>query len=308
MNSETSIAVNFVPEIAQQIAPTAAILAPTSGQIVSGLFTISGTAADNRGLMKAVVSSEKGAILADIAMSGLESNWSAELNTLDLSTGTQSINVAVTDIDSNTVTASVVVIVPNEAPAIAVTSHIDSAAVSGLVTISGTASDNVGVARVEISINGAGYERVVGTASWSYVYFTTMSLNGEIKVYAKATNVNGNTTVAERLLVVSHAYPSAVEDLDASPKEGRAVLLTWNPPSTGIVSEYRVYFESEINFSAPRLYKLTQTRKSHGIDCAGTCGQSDLQVRSGAVHPSDEEQNTNIVSASHDAEPFVRFD
>ena len=53
------------------------------------------------------------------------------------------------------------------APIVSIIFPVDSQIVSAAgITVAGEASDDTGVARVEISVNGASFENVIGTISW----------------------------------------------------------------------------------------------------------------------------------------------
>jgi len=63
-------------------------------------------------------------------------------------------------------------------PTVSITAPSASAVVSGTVPVSGSASDNVGVVKVELKVDSGAFVAVSGTASWSYSWVTTSITNG----------------------------------------------------------------------------------------------------------------------------------
>ena len=67
------------------------------------------------------------------------------------------------------------------------------------VTVNGTASDNVAVAEVEVSLDGTNWVRATGTATWT----DTLTLpEGNDTVYARATDTSGNQATTRITVVV----------------------------------------------------------------------------------------------------------
>jgi hypothetical protein len=62
-----------------------------------------------------------------------------------------------------------------------------------MVTVSGTASDNIAVAKVEVSMDGVTWTLATGTTSWS----VNLTLpEGRSRIRAAATDTSGNSWVA----------------------------------------------------------------------------------------------------------------
>ncbi|HVE87317.1 MAG TPA: PHB depolymerase family esterase, partial [Myxococcales bacterium] len=92
-------------------------------------------------------------------------------------------------------------------PAVALTAPADGATVSGTVTLSATASDNVGVARVDFLVDGS----VVGTSSaapYQVAWNSAGVANGGHTVSAKAYDAAGNSATSTRSITVSNAGSS----------------------------------------------------------------------------------------------------
>ena len=68
----------------------------------------------------------------------------------------------------------------------------DTVLVSTNVTVIGTASDNVGIATIELSTDNTTWTPTSGTTSWSGVVSLRAGIN---KIYARATDTSGNKHV-----------------------------------------------------------------------------------------------------------------
>ncbi|HEC75825.1 MAG TPA: hypothetical protein ENI33_01015 [Thermoplasmatales archaeon] len=75
----------------------------------------------------------------------------------------------------------------NNPPSIDITFPSDGATVSGVITITGTASDSDGtVQSVQVKIDSGSWYAASGTTSWSYSWDTTTVSNGAHTIYAKS--------------------------------------------------------------------------------------------------------------------------
>jgi len=76
-------------------------------------------------------------------------------------------------------------------PTIAITSPADSAILTSTsVTVSGTASDDVALSKVELSRDGTNWSPAFGTTPWSG---TLTIIEGDNTIYARATDTSGNS-------------------------------------------------------------------------------------------------------------------
>src|SRR5439155_14720 len=80
-------------------------------------------------------------------------------------------------------------------PAVSITAPANGATVSGSVTVTASASDNVGVTAVTISVDGTTL-CVDNTASYSCSWDTTTTTNASHTISATATDAAGNTGTA----------------------------------------------------------------------------------------------------------------
>ncbi len=113
-------------------------------------------------------------------------------------------------------------------PTVVINSPVNGSSVTGAVSITGNASDNVAVAKVEVSIDNGGWSIATGTTNWSFSLNTATMLNGLHTISARATDGSGNLSsmpsVTVRVINVPGAYlarisagnPSNVTDCAAN--------------------------------------------------------------------------------------------
>src|SRR3989441_990945 len=80
----------------------------------------------------------------------------------------------------------------------------DTVLASANVTVVGTASDNVGIATIELSTDNTTWTATVGTTSWSGVVSLKAGTN---KIYARATDTSGNKHVTVVTVIAGNPDP-----------------------------------------------------------------------------------------------------
>lgn len=191
---------------ADTTAPAVAIAAPTAGATVSGTTTVTGSASDNASVARVDVSVDGGAWQA---ASGT-SSWSLPLNTGGYANGGHTVTARATDTAGNVRTTAETVTVSNATadttlPSVAISSPASGATVSGTVTVSGTASDNASLSRVDVSVDGGAWALASGTSSWSLSLASASYGNGSHTISARATDGAGNTRTASVTVTVSNS-------------------------------------------------------------------------------------------------------
>jgi ribosome-associated toxin RatA of RatAB toxin-antitoxin module len=92
------------------------------------------------------------------------------------------------------------------APTVAITAPLDSATVSGNVTVAASASDNVGVSKVEFYVNNV-LQATDTSSPYSFNWNTTSAANGSYTLSAKAYDAAGNVGQSSNISVtVSNTY------------------------------------------------------------------------------------------------------
>src|SRR5207249_8723994 len=130
--------------------PTVAISSPPAGQSVSGAVTITASAADNVGVTR-IDYLQDGQVLGVFSPPVLTFTW----NTATVSNGTHSLSAKAYDAAGHVTTSAAVAVnvsnVSNDttSPAVSIIAPAAGATVTDTVTVSATASDNVGVVGVQ---------------------------------------------------------------------------------------------------------------------------------------------------------------
>jgi hypothetical protein len=93
-------------------------------------------------------------------------------------------------------------------PAIAIAAPSNGATVSGTITVSGSASDNAGVASVTVKIDAGSAQAASGTSSWSQALDTNVYANGSHTITATATDTSGNLASASVAVNVNNVAPA----------------------------------------------------------------------------------------------------
>lgn len=184
------------------------IATPTSGSTVSGSITVSGSSSDSVQITGVAVSVDGGAFQP---ASGTTS-WSYQLNTAAFANGSHMISAKATDSAANTSAAGVTVTFANAdttPPKVSIATPSAGTSVAGTTNVSGGASDNVAVAKVEISVDGGTFGQAQGTTtSWNYALDTTSLTNGLHTLTARATDTSGNAASTSESVSVQNASAS----------------------------------------------------------------------------------------------------
>jgi Bacterial Ig domain len=204
----TSVSENVV--VADTAAPSVTMTTPSAGTTVGGSVTLTGSAADDVAVSRVDVSVDSGAWRSATGTT----TWSAVVDTSSLSDGLHTFFARATDAAGNTATTSVAVTVKNTVldstpPTITFAAPKSGSTVSGVVTVSGSASDNVGLSALDVQVDGGAWQAASGKASWSYAWDTAAVADGPHTVVAKATDTSGNTTTASLTITVLNSSTAA---------------------------------------------------------------------------------------------------
>jgi len=231
--------------VADTVPPAASIASPTSGATITGLTNIQGAATDNDGVSKVEVSVDGGtSTLASLTgTSTTNQSWNYLWDTTRLSNATHTVTVKVTDLTGNTGTASATYTVNNAAPVTdttppTLTFYGPTAVIplSDVATFTGSASDNVAVAKVEYKVdNAAAWNLASGTSSWSFNIDTTLLSNAAHTIYTRATDAAGNVgTISGTWTVSNVTYPATAPSTQGTWVSPEGVTITVNTAYTNV--------------------------------------------------------------------------
>src|SRR3990167_7076426 len=175
--------------------PTVSLTAPAASSTVSSTVTLSANASDNVGVTGVQFKVDGANVGAEDTTAPYSISW----NTTTVTNGTHTIKAVAKDAAGNTRSTagrSVTVVngtADNTKPTVSLTAPADGATISGNVTISANASDNVGVVGVQFKVDGANVGAEDTSAPYSIVWDSTTVTNGNHNIRAVARDAAGNT-------------------------------------------------------------------------------------------------------------------
>lgn len=119
-------------------------------------------------------------------------------------------------------------------PTVSITNPINGDTVSNTVNVTASASDNVGVSKVEFYVNGS-HHATDTSAPYAYSWNTTVIPNGSYKLDAKAYDAAGNTSISSVTVSVLNGdtTPPTAPVLSAT-TEATKVVLSWTPSTDNV--------------------------------------------------------------------------
>lgn len=209
--------------------PTVAITFPANGATVSGLIVGEATASDNVGISNVAGFIDTSALNVETS-----APYQYTIDTTKYANGLHKFKVTASDTSGNKASHEIsininnVIVVPTPTPTptpdatlpnVVINSPSNGQSFSAgttSVTVSGTASDNVGVTLVEKSINGGPFSSASGTTSWSFA--ASGLTNGQsYTATIRAKDAAGNT----KSVMVSFSVQSSAS-LPPPPSGGSA--------------------------------------------------------------------------------------
>jgi hypothetical protein len=158
--------------------PTTSITAPTNNATVSGTTTISANASDNVGVTKVEFYLDSATLIGTDTTSPYSFSW----NTGGASNGPHTLTTKAYDAANNVGTSAGINVTVNNGtdttpPTTSITLPANNATVSGTTTVTATASDNVGVAKVEFYLDTTTLIGTMTTSPHSIGWNTTTASN-----------------------------------------------------------------------------------------------------------------------------------
>jgi len=200
--TSASIAVTVANDVTP---PNVAITNPLGQTPVTGTITFAATASDNVGVAGLQWTID-GVNLGGELTAPYRLMW----NSLNITNGAHVITVIARDAAGNTRTSAAVTInVENDtiAPNVAVTSPGDAETVSGSVTLSASASDNVAVVGLQFKVDGVNVGAEVTSGSFQYAWDSSTVGDGPHVVTAVARDAAGNhSTALVHAIVVANLF------------------------------------------------------------------------------------------------------
>jgi hypothetical protein len=228
----TSLSVDFIGLFVRTdfIAPTVAITSPSSGSTVSGIVNIDVNATDDVGVAR-VEFYRAGTLIGSDTTAPFSFAWdtTAEPN------NSTSLSAKAFDAAGNVTTSASVsnlnVLnaggVDTQSPTGTITSPEHGSDLSGTVTVTASAQDNVGVARVEFYYDSTRFIGSDTTAPYSVDWDTTTVPNGAHGLYLRIYDAAGNyTNVKFDVWVQNATTTNATLSVTATGRSGPTITST----------------------------------------------------------------------------------
>ena len=180
--------------------PTVSITAPASGAIVAGIFPVYASATDATVVAGVQFKLDGANLGAEVIAAPYVISWNTTLS----AGGTHVLSAVARNAAGNIGTAAPVsVTVDNVPPSVSITAPASGAMVSGTITVSASAADNVGVVGVQFKLDGANLGTEVTTAPYA-VSWNTVSVSNAFQFHtlnAVARDAAGNTSTSSAVTV-----------------------------------------------------------------------------------------------------------
>jgi len=179
-----------VVKIAGFYPPVVSITSPATGATVSGIVSVNATASDVTGISKVEFYLNN-----ELQLSQTSAPYVFSWNTSSISSGTYVLSARAYNTFGGTGQSgnvSVTVLNDSTPPVVTLTSPANNATVSGTVSVLSSATDNMGVSKVELYVNGTMLQ-AGNQAPYTFTWDTGTLGNGVYSLYAKAYDNSGNS-------------------------------------------------------------------------------------------------------------------
>jgi hypothetical protein len=183
-------------ELVDTQGPQVSIQNPMNGEEfnIGSIVTITGEASDNRGITSLQLSTDSGQSFMDILSSLNGTAWSYEWNTQGLPLGERTLVVNASDSIFNTSFSIDCELVDSQEPEISISYPAEDSLfdTGSLITISGDATDNVGIVDLQLSTDGGiTWVDIYGSLEnghWSYDWDTSLFSPGMCTIQINASD------------------------------------------------------------------------------------------------------------------------
>lgn len=273
---------------ADNSAPSISISSPTNAATVSGTVSVKISASDNVGVSSVSLNVDGGTV-ATTNIAPYTILW----NSATVSNAAHTLTVTARDAAGNSRSVSIQVVVNNVVvgditkPTVSITSPTNSSSVTGTINVGVSASDNVGVNSVKLSVDGTVINTVV-SAPYNFSWNTSSLVTGIHSLTATATDAAGNTNTYSIQVTVNATVlppgtiPTSFQLVTPTPRnqggEGSCVAFAIGYGARSIEQYYRTNatgYSDGVNLFSPE-YLYDQTKIS---DCgSGTAFTTVLEL------------------------------
>ncbi len=129
-------------------------------------------------------------------------------------------------------------------PTVSLTAPLDGTTVSGSISVSATASDNVGVVGVQFKLDGANLSTEDITSPYSITWNTTAVTNGSHVLTAVARDAAGNTAITSDVSVMVN-NPPIISGINVASITYNSAVISWN---TNVLADSQIMYGTTINY------------------------------------------------------------
>lgn len=249
--------------------PVVAITAPASGSTVSGASVlVSANATDNTGVVGVQFKLDGVNLQAEDTTSPYSIVWNT---TAGVGNGAHTLTAVARDAAANSTTSNPVTITVNnvvpdtQPPTVSVTSPTNGSTLIGTVTLTASASDDVGVVGVRFIVDGADFGGEDISAPFALDWNTAGVVDGSHTVSARARDAAGNSTTATSVSVTTSNTAPVITNVSAGSITTSGATITW---STAIASTSRVEYGTTTAYGSTSALDNTLVT-SHSVALTG---------------------------------------
>jgi len=183
--------------------PAVSITVPASGTTVAGTVVVTAAASDNVGVTGVQFKLDG----ANLGSQDTAAPYSVSWNTTGVSNGLHYLSAVAYDGAGNQTTAATVTLTVSNSlpdttpPAVSITSPVGGSSISGPISVSAGASDNVGIVGVQFVLDGANLNAEVMAPPYSTSWNPVAASNGGHTLTAVARDAAGNKTTSAGISV-----------------------------------------------------------------------------------------------------------
>jgi len=223
------------------VAPTVAVTNPVNGAAVTGVVNLAANAFDNIGVQKVQYYRDSGVLLGTSLSAPFDSSWDSTV----VGQGAHTLYAVATDLAGNTATsATISVTIDRILPAASLTAPANNQVVSGTaVAVSASASDNIGVGKVDFYRDSNVLLGTDNTSPYSISWDTTSTTGGAHTLFAVVSDRAGNTQTSTVINVnVDNTPPQVSLTAPANGAFVTGTLVTVSASATDNTSVNKVEF------------------------------------------------------------------
>ena len=193
---------SFKPATPDTIPPTVSMTAPQAGQTVTGLVQVSANASDNMGISSVQFLLDGTSLGSAITAVPYSISW----NTSAIANGNHTLTATAIDTGGLKTTSTPVSVTVNNPidsapPTVSITSPASGQTVTGTISISANAADDVAVTGVQFFLDGSAMGAALTTVPYTSSWNTATVANGTHTLTAVATDTAGFITTSGSVLI-----------------------------------------------------------------------------------------------------------